>query len=90
MGLKKIEEVEKENESLKKVFEVLKTKTTEIKFPCKIEDLKRINIDDKQIKILVDNGVMSFYNGEYYMAEIYRKGMNFDYSRKGRPKQLYV
>ena len=90
VGSEKISEVENENQPLKDVFRILKTKTSEIKFPCKFDDLKRINIDDKQIKILEDNGVMSFYNGEYYMAEIYRKGMNFDYSRKGKPKLLYV
>ena len=81
VGIEKIREVKTENEPLKKVLEILETKTSDIEFPCKVDKIKNV-IDDKQIKILEDNGVMTLYNGEYYMAEIYRKGMGFKYSRK--------
>ncbi len=89
VGREKIEEVKKENEPLKQVLELLETKTQTIEFPCKPDEIKEILPEEKQIKILEDNGVVIFYNGEYYMAEIYRKGMGFDYSRKGKPKVLY-
>ena len=89
VGSSKIEEVKNENEPLKKVLEKLEEKVNEIGFPCKVVTIKSI-INDNDIKILEDNGVMMLYNGEYYMAEIYRKGMGFTYSRKGKPKVLYV
>ena len=89
VGIEKISEVKTENEPLKKVLEILETKTSDIEFPCKVDKIKNV-IDDAKIKILEDNGVMTLYNGEYYMAEIYRKGMGFKYSRKGKPKVLYL
>lgn len=88
VGREKIEEVKKENAPLKKVLEQLENKTREIKFPCKLEEIQNI-LNMKDIDILIDNGVMILYNGEYYMAELYRKGMGFEYSRKGKPKVLY-
>ncbi|MEY4905087.1 MAG: hypothetical protein RLZZ292_2902 [Bacteroidota bacterium] len=89
VGIEKISEVKNENEPLNKILEILESKTNTIGFPCKLEDIKQ-SIDEKQIKILEDNGIIVFHNGEYYMAEIYRKGMGFKYSRIGRPKVLYV
>ena len=88
VGRSKIEEVKIENEPLKEVLESLE-KTENIKFPCKPEEFRNIFEDGEKIKILEDNGVVVLYNGEYYMAELYRKGMGFEYSRKGRPKVLY-
>jgi MinD-like ATPase involved in chromosome partitioning or flagellar assembly len=90
VGLEKIEEVKTENAPLKQVLESIEKKIDELKFPCKPEELRKILTDDKQIRILEDNGVIVLFNGEYYMAEIYRKGMGFNYSRKGRPKVLYL
>lgn len=89
VGSLKIGEVKKENEPLKKVLEKLEEKVNDIGFPSKVITIKNI-INDNDIKILEDNGVMMLYNGEYYMAEIYRNGMGFTYSRRGKPKVLYV
>ena len=88
VGKEKIDEVKKENLPLKKVLELLEQKEPKMKFPCKPGDIDR-SLDKSQIKILEDNGVLILYDGEYYMAEIYRKGMGFEYSRRGRPKLLY-
>ncbi|MEY4934559.1 MAG: hypothetical protein RIS64_918 [Bacteroidota bacterium] len=91
VGIDKIEEVKLENEPLKKVLEKLETKTKDIKFPCKINDIKnQLLITDLELKVLEDNGVILLYNGEYYMAELYRKGIGFEYSRRGRPKVLQL
>jgi MinD-like ATPase involved in chromosome partitioning or flagellar assembly len=88
VGNDKIEEVKTENEPLKKVLEKIEDKQENLRFPCKPDDLNRF-IDSGDIEILIENGVMVLYNGEYYMAELYRRGMSFEYSRKGRPKVLY-
>lgn len=87
VGQSKIDEVKIENQPLKEILELLQGRTGDIKFPCKPEDMQFIN--EKDIRILEDNGVIVMHNGEYYMAELYRKGMGFEYSRKGRPKVLY-
>lgn len=88
VGKEKIEEVKIENEPLKAILELLQNKTSELKFPCKAEEILQV-VQDKGIQILADNGVIVLHNGEYYMAELYRKGIGFEYSRKGRPKVLY-
>lgn len=83
----KLQEVKMENKPLKAILDVLETHKTTLKFPCQTDDLKFLN--ENQIKVLVDNGVIKLYKNEYYMAEIFRKGMGFSYSRKGKPKVLY-
>jgi hypothetical protein len=40
--------------------------------------------------LLEANGVIKMYQGEYYMAEIFRQGLGFLYSRKARPKSLFI
>lgn len=91
VGLEKLEEVKKENKPLEEVLTILETKTKDVRFPCEPSKLNALlgGSYAKDIKILEDNGVISLYNGEYYMAEIYRLGMKFESSRKGRPKVLY-
>ncbi|WP_160715076.1 KGGVGR-motif variant AAA ATPase [Chitinophaga solisilvae] len=88
VGRNKIDEIKIENQPLKEVLELLEDQTKNIKFPCKPEDIKQI-VHESGVRILEDNGVIVLHNGEYYMAELYRRGMGFDYSRKGRPKVLY-
>jgi len=90
VGQDKIEEVKKENQPLKTVLELLEQRKNVIKFPCKPNDIEGTILDRQQIKILEDNGVIRQYQDEYYMAEIYRKGIGFANSRKGRPKVLYI
>jgi len=89
VGQNKIEEVKIENEPLKEVLEILENEIKSIKFPCKPEEIRGLVKDEKMIRVLEENGVLVLHNGEYYMAELYRRGMGFDYSRKGRPKVLY-
>jgi cellulose biosynthesis protein BcsQ len=91
VGLEKLGEVKKENKPLEIVLNRLETKTRELRFPCDPSKLNELLGDTyaKDIKILEDNGVISLYNGEYYMAEIFRLGMRFESSRRGRPKVLY-
>lgn len=89
VGQKKLEEVGLENDALKVVLDVLENNSHRIEFPCSPAKLKEVIPDERQINLLIDNGVIIIYNSEYYMAEIFRKGMNIRYSRKGRPKVLY-
>lgn len=89
VGQSKIEEVKIENEPLKEVLEILENEIQNIKFPCKPEEIKNLFDDDKGIRVLEENGVLVLHSGEYYMAELYRRGMGFDYSRRGKPKVLY-
>ncbi|MBK8052642.1 MAG: AAA family ATPase [Saprospiraceae bacterium] len=88
VGREKLEEVKVENEPLKKVLNKLEDQSSVLKFPCKKEDLN--SFTEKDIDILIENGVVKLHEGEYYMAEIFRKAMKFDYSRKGKPKVLYL
>lgn len=88
VGKEKLEEVKVENEPLKKVLSKLEGLSKILKFPCKKEDINSFN--EKEIEILTENGVIKLHEGEYYMAEIFRKAMKFDYSRKGKPKVLYL
>ncbi len=91
VGREKLSDVKSENPPLTEVLDRLGQKKIEIKFPCATNDLSKAlgTSSIKDIKILEDNGVIILYNGEYYMAEIFRLGMDFEPSRRGRPKVLY-
>ncbi len=91
VGIEKLDEVKKENEPLKIVLDLLqKYKTKDSGFPCEQKELNSILTEEKHIKLLEDNGVILLYNDEYYMSELYRQGMDFKYSRRGKPKVLYL
>jgi MinD-like ATPase involved in chromosome partitioning or flagellar assembly len=89
VGTDKINEVKTENKPLKQVLEILEKNTTKIKFPVNPDDLKNILKEEKDIELLVDNGVIILHQGEYYMASIYQQSMGFATSRAGKPKVLY-
>lgn len=89
VGTDKIDEVKTENKPLKQVLEILEKNTTKIKFPANPDDLKNILKEEKDIDILLDNGVIILHQGEYYMASIYQQSIGFATSRKGKPKVLY-
>jgi len=91
VGKDKIIEVKIENKPLKEILEILEIRKNDLKFPCSAKEIKEIlgENSENNIRILVDNGVVLEHNGEYYMAEIFRKGMGFEPSRRGRPKVLY-
>jgi hypothetical protein len=88
VGEKKLEEVKQENKPLESVLNKLTNNNKDLKFPCKKSDLGNF-ITDLEIAVLVENGVIKDHNSEYYMAELFRKGLGFEYSKKGKPKVLY-
>jgi hypothetical protein len=89
VGKEKIKEVKDENPPLKIIIELLEKNKSNLKFPCAPEDLLGVLTND-EIQLLEANGVIKMYQGEYYMAEIFRQGLGFLYSRKARPKSLFI
>jgi len=82
----KIQEIENENTSLKKVFAKLRDlPEANRKIPF-IRDTIQLSLEE--MKILEDNGVVIREKDEYYMPEIFRLGLGFLLTAAGRPKVI--
>ncbi|RJP33229.1 MAG: ParA family protein [Candidatus Omnitrophota bacterium] len=85
-GRKKIEEVEAENNPVQKIFNKFRSYDQEKKkVPFQRTDF---NLDDSEIFLLENNGVIKFDKGEYHMSEIFRLGLDFERKKVGRSKVL--
>lgn len=83
VGKQKVHEVEQENKGndYAKVLQKIKQKSNELKVP-----FERIDpLTSDEIRILVEQGVLKQYNRKYYMAELFRLGLDID-KGKGRVK----
>ena len=81
VGKQKVHEVEQENKGNKyaEVLQKLKQESTGIKVPFVRSD----SLTSEDIRILVEQGVLKQYNKKYYMAELFRLGLDID---KGKGK----
>ncbi|AOY79742.1 AAA family ATPase [Moorena producens JHB] len=81
----KIEEIELENEPLKRVFNELRQLTeVQKKSPFKLES---IPLSAEDISLLKENGVIIADGDKYYISEIFRLGLGFS-QNAGKPKIL--
>lgn len=86
---KKVEEVGKENKSLKDIFDILLGIETDKKTPFSISEFEE-QLPSAKIKILEENGVIYKYEEEYHIAEIYRLGLKFKYKGRKMSKTLSI
>ncbi|NEO90385.1 MAG: hypothetical protein F6K56_09100 [Moorea sp. SIO3G5] len=81
----KIEEIELENEPLKRVFNKLRQLPGDSKkSPFKLEN---IGLSTEDISLLKENGVIIADGDKYYVSEIFRLGLGFS-QNAGKPKVL--
>ncbi|OLT58753.1 hypothetical protein BJP37_06550 [Moorena bouillonii PNG] len=81
----KIEEIELENEPLKRVFNKLRQlPEVQKKSPFQLES---IGLSTEDISLLQQNGVIIAYGDKYYVSEIFRLGLRFS-QNAGKPKVL--
>lgn len=83
----KIEEISQENPSLGKIFDHLKNLADEDsrRIPFSRES---VNLKSEAIDILEKNGVIIQEQEDYYMPEIFRRGLNFKLKAGARPRVL--
>lgn len=81
---KKIEEAEQEIPQLKAIFSKLQN-VTDLRIPFDAADA---NLTSEDIRFLQSVGVVAELNGEYYMPEIFRFGLNLRLAEGARPKVL--
>jgi cellulose biosynthesis protein BcsQ len=86
VGAEKLDEVRQENIPLYDILQKIKDKSVELKFPCPKANLDFLK--DTERDMLDKNGVLREHKNEYYLAEIYRRGLGVGYSRMGKPKLL--
>jgi len=81
VGRQKVQEVEQENKENQyaAVLRKLKQESTGIRVPFERTD----SLTNEEISILLDQGVLKQYNKKYYMAELFRLGLDID---KGKGK----
>ncbi len=84
---RKIEEISQENPTLGKILNKLKDKLDldSRRIPFSQEQVK---LEPGEISILEDNGVITKERGEYYMPEIFRRGLEFKYRIGARPRVI--
>ncbi len=83
---KKVEEIGQEVVGLKEIFEKLKNLDSEKRqTPF---DKETVGLTDDEIEAMEQLGVITKYEGEYYLPEIFRHGLNFTPKRGARPKVL--
>jgi hypothetical protein len=81
-GKKKIEEVQQENQALKKPFEKLGSlQESKRRLPFSAES---VGLLGEEIRLLEANGVITKYKNGYTLAENYRLGLGFKYEGRGR------
>jgi hypothetical protein len=82
----KISEISQENRELEEIFKKLKALDTERKsVPFKRED---IDLSAQELQLLELNGIAVAEGGAYYMAEIFRRGLDFRFAAGARPRVL--
>jgi hypothetical protein len=86
VGAEKLDEVKSENEPLYEILMKIKQNASELKFPCEKTSLNFLKPDE--IEMMEKNGVLTEFRNEYYLAEIYRRGLGISYSKIGKPKLL--
>lgn len=78
----KVEEIKKENDELKRVFEKLeKVPQSERLIPF---DSTLTELDNNDFRVLIEGGALLNDGGSYYLPEIYLHGLGFRYSKPGR------
>jgi MinD-like ATPase involved in chromosome partitioning or flagellar assembly len=85
----KIKEIEQENPRLGSILNKLKNETDPEKkgIPFRREE---ITLEANEIKILEDNGVILKEKEEYYMPEIFRRGLACKLKKGARPRVIYL
>lgn len=85
-GKEKVREIGQESATLKEIFEILQAIPPERRVvPFNTEG---IPLTIEQIKVLEENGVVAREDHEYYMAEIFRQGLDFRLPVGARPRVL--
>jgi len=82
----KIDEITKENPILQEIFTKLLS-SPEKQIPFKSDGVK---LTSDELKTLEDNGVIIREDESYYMAEIFRLGLDFKYQKGARPRVLVL
>lgn len=77
----KIEEVKQENKSLREVLGKLEQSQDSKTIPFTREEF---DLSPEDLTVLITNGVVLDDQGKIYMPEIYREGLGFSYSNRGR------
>lgn len=86
VGAEKLDEVRQENTPLYEILQNIKNQSPEIKFPC--PKVKLGFLEPYEREMLEKNGVLGEYKNEYYLAEIYRRGLGIGYSKIGKPRLI--
>jgi hypothetical protein len=82
----KISEISQENSALKEIFKKLATLDPDRKsVPFKRED---VDLTPQELQLLELNGIAVAEGSSYYMAEIFRPGLEFRLPAGARPKVL--
>ena len=82
VGFEKLEELKTENGLL---YEILvKIQNSGLKFPCSKKGLDFLTSEERDM--MEKNGALREYRNEYYLAEIWRRGLDIGYSKVGRPR----
>ena len=82
----KIAEISQENSALKEIFEKLADLDADRKsVPFTLED---VNLSPLELQLLELNGIAVAEGNSYYMAEIFRLGLEFKLPAGARPKVL--
>jgi MinD-like ATPase involved in chromosome partitioning or flagellar assembly len=84
----KIREISEENVQLKRIFEQLRLVPDESRsIPFTSE---QVGLDAQDLLLLETNGVLVSYEREYFMPEIFRRGLDFRLPQGARPRVLAV
>lgn len=86
VGEKKLDEVKTENGPLYEILEKVQGRSASLSFPCAKASLDFLEAREQEM--LEKNGILRQYNSEYYLAEIYRRGLGISYSKRGKPRLL--
>jgi hypothetical protein len=82
----KIREISEENVQLKRIFEQLRLVPDESRsIPFTSE---QVGLDAQDLLLLETNGVLVSYEREYFMPEIFRRGLDFRLPQGARPRVL--
>jgi hypothetical protein len=82
----KITEISQENPALKEIFKKLTALNSDRKsVPFRRED---VDLTQPELQLLELNGIAVVEGGSYYMAEIFRRGLDFRLPAGARPKVL--
>ncbi len=86
VGSEKLNEVKDENKPLYEILQKIQDNKPPLSFPCPKQSLDFLAANEQDM--LEKNGILRAYNNEYYLAEIYRRGLGITYSKRGKPRLL--